>query len=92
MTIRYSEAVEDCVISGERAVAEVEAAYRRGYQQGAYIAVASIREGHPVEAIYRWATETLHRWRYRGQPWRKGRLVKPVRPPEPDEIWPNRGQ
>jgi hypothetical protein len=74
---------------GSKVPVEVEAAYRRGYQQGAYLAVDAIRRGCSLSDLKHWVEITLHRWRYSWrQPratlgwWVYGRLIKVVGPPE----------
>ncbi len=60
-----------------------EAAYRRGYQQGANDAVEALASGklkQPQYVIMRdWVGRTLYDWRYRDQP--TNRNVFPPRPP-----------
>lgn len=77
----FDENIQDYALPGSSVAAEVEAAYRRGYQQGASIAVEAIQDGAKPRDVLRWANLTLHRWRYLGQPWRKGQMVKALTPP-----------
>jgi hypothetical protein len=79
------ERYEDFGLPGSMARLDVEAAYRRGYQQGASVAAEALRRGAALSAMIRWATEGLHSWRYdwREPDWTRGRMVKVVAPPEP---------
>jgi hypothetical protein len=77
------EHVLDCVLPGEKQDAAIEAAYRRGFQQGAFLAVDAARRGCSLADLKHWAAITLHRWRCRGSPWCVGSQIKPIRPPDP---------
>ena len=42
---------------------DAEASYRRGYQQGAFDALAAI-DRYPILRVKEWVNNTLSRWRY----------------------------
>lgn len=81
-----SEIVDDCVMPGERVLSDQEAAYRRGFHQGAWTAMNATREGVPLYKIEEWINGKLHAWRLKGHLWTRGAKVKaegPPRAPEP---------
>ncbi len=41
---------------------QVEEAYRRGFAQGAHVALEQVEDGHPPQRLQRWARE-VDRWR-----------------------------
>lgn len=65
----------------EPRVKEVELAYRRGYHQGAYVAIDAIRRGVPPADVKKWAINDLFDWRAsaRGLPLR---VTKAEDPPQ----------
>jgi len=63
---------------------EVEIAYRRGFQQGAFLAseaaVKLSRNSDGLSRLRDWAGYALHRWRYEDRP--NDRTVRPPPPPQ----------
>jgi hypothetical protein len=78
----------DFSMPGSKVRLEVEAAYGRGYQQGACTALHALERGAPLTRLKHWATIRLHAWRYRwNRPgWTADKPIKVVAPPEPS--WP----
>jgi len=60
----------------DEALAEVEKAYRRGFQQGAAIALGAVENGARMSALLDWACGALFRWRKRSSRWKAGDLVR----------------
>jgi hypothetical protein len=56
-----------------------EAAYRRGYEQGANAALDAFDRGTSIDKIRDWACNKLFRWRYHDRPG-----DRTVIPPQPD--------
>lgn len=61
--------------------AEVEAAYRRGYAQGAAQTLYAVQEGVPLAKVENWIFGKLWEWRYKWRQW-KTQQVKGVLPPD----------
>lgn len=77
---RQDDYLSDC--GGSSDAAEVETAYRRGYQHGAYLALDALKHGVPFDAVHRWATQTLHTWRFKIHG-KRLRGLPSERPPQP---------
>ena len=71
----------DCAVHGEPVRAEVEAAYRRGFAQGAAIAFEAMRNGASEAHMLRWIYARLLKWRYRCSAWRAGQMKRACEPP-----------
>lgn len=60
-----------------------EASYRRGFQQGAFMALKAAKAAHSekrMEELNAWVDVTLHKWRYQDQV--KNLQVQPPLPPK----------
>ena len=80
--IPASEGVYDCARHGDKVIAEVEKAYRRGFVQGAAVCMYSIRDdGASMAQIEKWVMRLMD-WRRKSRLWRKGQTVKAECPPE----------
>jgi hypothetical protein len=78
--VRMARPLRDCVMPGQPVRADVEKAYRRGFHQGAALALGALREGASVEELFLWV-ERLRTWRRRTADWTGERPVKPRQPP-----------
>lgn len=65
--------------------AEVEAAYRRGFAQGAAQTLYAVREGVPLPKVENWIFGKVWEWRYKWRQW-KTQHVKGVLPPDRPRI------
>jgi hypothetical protein len=64
-----------------RVPAEAEKAYRRGFMQGAAIALDAVESGAPMSQVSDWVYVTLAAWRRKATDWKPRGRVKAVPPP-----------
>ena len=75
-------------MNGMGCPARVEAAYRRGFAQGAALAFYAAQDGVRLSKIKKWIFDDIWKWRYEWRNW-KTSLVKAVMPPDPPKISQN---
>lgn len=77
------DCVADCAVPGEKVLADAEAAYRRGFFQGAMAALQAVDGGVPTSQLNHWLT-WLKKWRVASRLWLRGSTVVAVYPPDPE--------
>jgi hypothetical protein len=83
-----NEVVDDCALPNEPVLSDAEAAYRRGFHQGAWVALNAARTGASWPDLMTWVNKRLAAWRRETHHVRKGvtiTAVWPPRAPEPKE-------
>jgi hypothetical protein len=79
-----ANAIQDCVMPGEKVLAEQEKAYRRGFAQGAYECFVQLtQEGRSESEIEKWINYKLMDWRREMGCPERGSMVKWKQHPMP---------